>query len=148
MLKINSPIMRETLALDPETGKNIVIKLDPPGMVIGLRTKQSKQTYTIPILDVYMAAKQARGEDFKVVANLPSKIKKEQLTDIPELIREVLERNRAQGLHFSQVRQQLKLKGVEVSRRVTGSLLKLMTQTHQVEHDERMYYYLTNHKAS
>lgn len=146
MLKINSPIMRETLCQDPETGKNIVIKLDPPGMVIGVRTKQSKQTYTISILDVYMAAKQAKGEDFRVMANPPSKVKKEVLTDIPGLIREILENKKP--LHFSQIRQQLKRKGVDASRRMTGSLLTLMTQTKVLEHDDRMYYHLKESKAS
>lgn len=147
MLKVNTPYIRETLCQDPDTGKNIVLKIDPPGMVLGFRTKQSKQTYTISILDVYMAARNARGEDFKVMANPPSKVKKDVMTDIPDLIREVLEKNQDKGLHFSQVRQQLKRKGVEVSRRVTGSLLKLMTQTKEVTHDDKMYYYLTN-KAS
>lgn len=140
MLKVNTPYIRETLCQDPDTGKNIVLKIDPPGMVLGFRTKQSKQTYTIGILDVYMAARNARADDFKVMANPPARKKHQEETDIPELIKEVLEDK--EKLHFSQVRQQLKLKGVEVSRRVTGSLLKLMTQTKQVEHDDRMYYSL------
>lgn len=143
MLKVTSPIVRETVVIDPETQKPIVIKLDPPGMMIGLRTKQSKQTYAISILDVYMAAKNAKGEDFKALVSRPKAVTIEQ--DIPEVIKQVLEESN-DGLHFSQVRQQLKKKGIEVSRRVTGSLLKLMTQTKQVKHDEKMYYYLT-HKA-
>jgi hypothetical protein len=144
MLKVNSPIARETLAVDPETQKPIVIKLDPPGLMIGLRTKQSKQTYTISILDVYMAAKQAKGEDFKAIMHKPSKPVPQE-PDIPDVIKDVLAAH--DRLHFSQVREQLRKKGIDVSKKVTGSLLKLMTQTHQVQHDERMYYFLTN-KAS
>lgn len=142
MLKINSPIARETLVKDPETGKPIVIKLDPPGLMIGLRTKQSKQTYMISIMDVWMAAKNAKGDDFKALVQKP-KVQVEP--DISEVVKDILAHNHR--LHFSQVRQQLKNKGIDISRRVAGSILKLMSQAKQIEHDERMYYYLTN-KAS
>lgn len=143
MLKINSPIARETMVKDPETGKPIVLKLDPPGLMIGLRTKQSKQTYMISIMDVWMAAKNARGEDFKALIPHPKVVKAEP--DISEVVKEILSHN--DRLHFSQLRSQLKKKGIDISRRVAGSILKLMSQTKQIEHDERMYYYLTN-KAS
>lgn len=138
MLKVNTPIVRESLVLDPDTQKPIVVRLDPPGLMLGFRTKQSKQTYMISILDVYMAAKNAKGEDYRALAPKP-KIKVPQEPSAKELIKEVLTQHHK--LHFSQVRQQLKNKGLELSKRITGDIMSMMHESGQVEQDG-MYYSL------
>jgi len=145
MRTVNTPYKRVTPVIDPDTGKNIVFGVDPPGVMLWTRSKSEKQSYPIHVLDVHMAAKalhlQANRPDLKTIANPPTLMKKHrEEPDIPELIKEVL--GEKEKLHFSQVRQQLRLKGVDIKRNVMGSLLKLMTQTKQVEHDDRMYYSL------
>lgn len=138
MLKVNTPIVRESMVMDPDTGKPIVVRLDPPGLMLGFRTKQSKQTYMINILDVYMAAKHAKGEDFRL-RSAPAKQAPKAEPSPRELIKEVL--TEKHKLHFSQVRQQLKNRGLEVSKRIMGDLMSMMHESGQVEQDG-MYYSL------
>ena len=143
MLKINSPIVRETLVTDPETNKSIVIRLDPPGLMIGLRTKQAKQTYMISILDVWMAARHAMGEDFRAVIPKP-KMHKAAEPRPSEVIKDVLSHN--DRMHPSQIRQQLKEKGIEISKSLVWDILGMLKAQKEVDQDDRMHYFLT-HKA-
>ena len=130
----------EMAVVDRETQRPIKIILDPPGFDIKVRVKQSKLTYSMGVQDLLDACRSAKGGHFSLV---PHKVKHViEEPPISDEIKGILkEHNR---LHFSQIRSKLKQKGIDVSKRVTGDLLKLMNQTHQVDHDERMYYFLTN----
>lgn len=125
-------------AIDEVTGKQIMLIVDPPGRIVGIRPKQSKQTYTLTPQELLNAGRSARGEDF-TLAKPFQKPKVQQEPSSRELIKEVLAEHHK--LHFSQVRQQLKNKGLEVSKRIMGDLMSMMHESGQVEQDG-MYYSL------
>ncbi len=128
----------ETDITDPDTGKAVILSLNPPLTTLGFREKQSKTTVTIPLMDCYMAAKNARGEDYKAIV---TRVKKKPQLDITDEIRGMLHEHRR--LHLAQIRQSLEKKGIGISRKVAGSLMSLMEQTGEVARESGMYYHLT-----
>jgi hypothetical protein len=129
MLKINGPYVRETISRDPSSGKSIIIRIDPPGHVIGFRVKHSKQTYTLPIVDAFNAAR-GGGSETMIRAVTPREIRE---PDIPHEIYNVLVAH--PRLHFAQLREQLRSKRIELDKKAMGAILKLLKEAGTVKQD-------------
>lgn len=138
---IRTRLKKETAVIDTETGKPIMFVVNPPGHEILLTVKWEKKPLSIGFQELLNAMRQSKSGKLSLSpspTHHPNKTITEE--DISDIIKDVLSQN--DRLHFSQIRQQLQRKGVDISRRVTGSLLKLMYQAKQVQHDEGMFYSL------
>jgi hypothetical protein len=132
MLKLNTSIIRETPVLDPETGKNVCLKFDPPGNTIGFRLRYGRQTWTLPVKDAYMAARYSNAEHVK-----PSAPKRAQNVSIKDEIVSVLH---AEGkLNIAQVLQRLKEKRIDINKAQTGEWLDTLKQMGKVKQERFDY---------
>lgn len=134
MIKATGRSKRETMAVEYETRKPWAVNCG--GYEFYMSIKQSKDVKSKPWDEVWMfMCSDTKTNTLKA----PPKVAKEPEPSPRELIKEVLQEKHK--LHFSQVRQQLKNKGLEVSKRIMGDLMSMMSESGQVEQDG-MYYSL------
>jgi hypothetical protein len=136
MLKVSAPFVRELpVTVD---GKNLVLKIEPPGYTIGLRKRHERTTYHVPVLDVW---KMAQGNpETKQKGELPKHLKTPSVKD------EILKILHAQGrLNIAQVMQQLKAKRMSLTRPMAGEILGMMKDLGQVK-QEGFDYLLSGNK--
>ena len=137
MLKVSAPFIRELpVTVD---GKNLVLKIEPPGYTIGLRKRHERTTYHVNVADVW---KMAQGNpDTKQKGELPKHLKS------PSVKEEIVNILRAQGkLNIAQVMQQLKAKRMPLTRPMAGEILGMMKDLGQVKQEGFDYLLNGNHR--
>jgi hypothetical protein len=126
VLKLNSSIIRETSVVDPESGRAICIKLEPPGHTLGFRLRYGRQTWTLPVKDAYMAARFTNAEHVKQA--MP---KRATLTSVKDEIVSILH---AEGKrNIAQILQRLKEKRIPMDRKQAGEWLETLKEMGKIK---------------
>jgi hypothetical protein len=133
--KVTQPYMRDTGLMDHKEGQSIILKIQPPGNTIGFRLKNGRTTWSIPTLDVYMAARYTANPGGSTEARPVPRDRK-----APSVRDEIISTLKSKGrLNIAQIMKQMKEKGLKLERAQAGTILELMKEANLIKQDKFNY---------
>lgn len=125
MLRVTQPYVRETTVRDEKEGRNIVIKIEPPGNTISFRLRGGRTTWYLDVKHAYHAA--------RYTANPPMMPSRPKAPESPNYQAEILSILRTKGsLNIAAVVMHLKERGIKLDRNIVGQFLEMLKQLKQV----------------